>query len=938
MPMGDPQIAKGVDNLIAKLANAEKIIAKMGVDSASIAKNFGQAAGSLPSGGGGNQSHGSAGGNVLSKMGGFTTPASSGKYGKDTKVTRTIAHNGYDEETDTEYRASTSRFGKGVGKINKMSKKLGLADIYLDPKSPEEAAYNKQRVEGAKNLLYKSFGIDRELMGGVYDVKKATQGKREAQRAMTNIMGSIPTPQDALDLMTNVQNAMGNFMPSVSESIQRTTGYYQAALANGPKQSRNQVDNQTFNTMNAIGGITSVGSDANVANFLAQQGMTAVGKSKLTGAGDNSTYQQTIRSIANAGRYLNISNEQAATSIEGLTSGKGSANMLRNFGIYTADLTTGKEKTQGQIFEELAQRLTAGRKSANVEQTQASIRRGALGATIDSFFQGDAAGAQMFKQYMVDRAGGKKMDLANNSAMSSIYGDQYGNNRNPLNAQMSINASDTGALKDAQEQYLKGIEGAVLPLQALNQAAGKLASTFMGLPNALMQTLTNHRTVSGIMGGINATTQYAGKTIAGVTEALINGSYDTPWGAAATLTEAGLIGAAGIAGAVPTMASMAGQALMGTVGNVISYQSPGGHGGKGGATVGATGGRGAGSGTGVSEFALPSRTVTQGFGASAFASSAYASGTHDGIDYDYSYGDSITAIADGVVSFTQSGIPSGTDPKSFGESGHKPYGRGNHVIIDHQNGYKSHYYHLSKVSVAKGDPVKKGQEIGKAGNSGYCLGSTGYSDAQHPYAGTHLHLGLEKGGRMVNPATGAAAAGQGASSDTTGSSSSSNSSSSSKDKVGDVTIGDASAAASAASGSIGSLQFSGSAAAAASIVQNLYSGNTTGILAAISQMAANVGVTDAASLRNLASTGYVPIGNNAGAQTAIGANSGSNYLSGGNSTGSNGSSSNGNGGYKNQVNINVSVPNATQTEAEKFAQYVGQYLQNDTLMSNTGSI
>jgi hypothetical protein len=105
-------------------------------------------------------------------------------------------------------------------------------------------------------------------------------------------------------------------------------------------------------------------------------------------------------------------------------------------------------------------------------------------------------------------------------------------------------------------------------------------------------------------------------------------------------------------------------------------------------------------------------------------------------------------------------------------------------------------------------------------------------------------------------------------------------------------------------------------------------------------MAANVGVSNSSSLRNLSSSGYIPIGNSAGLDTAIGAvnpNGSNNYLSGGNSTGSNGSAS-GSNGYKNQVNINVTVPNATQTEAEKFAQYVGQYLQNDTLMSNTGSI
>lgn len=65
-------------------------------------------------------------------------------------------------------------------------------------------------------------------------------------------------------------------------------------------------------------------------------------------------------------------------------------------------------------------------------------------------------------------------------------------------------------------------------------------------------------------------------------------------------------------------------------------------------------------------------------------------------------------------------------------------GYGNCIIIDHQNGYKTLYGHLSKISVKKGQKVTKGEKIG-------VMGSTGNS------TGVHLHFEIHKGENQENP-------------------------------------------------------------------------------------------------------------------------------------------------------------------------------------------
>jgi murein DD-endopeptidase MepM/ murein hydrolase activator NlpD len=65
-------------------------------------------------------------------------------------------------------------------------------------------------------------------------------------------------------------------------------------------------------------------------------------------------------------------------------------------------------------------------------------------------------------------------------------------------------------------------------------------------------------------------------------------------------------------------------------------------------------------------------------------------------------------------------------------------GYGNRVIIDHGNGFITVYGHLSKVSVAGGQTVKRGDMIG-------LMGSTGLS------TGPHLHFEIRANGKTQDP-------------------------------------------------------------------------------------------------------------------------------------------------------------------------------------------
>ncbi len=85
----------------------------------------------------------------------------------------------------------------------------------------------------------------------------------------------------------------------------------------------------------------------------------------------------------------------------------------------------------------------------------------------------------------------------------------------------------------------------------------------------------------------------------------------------------------------------------------------------------------------------------------------------NGVDIAAPNGTPVYAAADGVAIIARTGGYNG--------------GYGNYIILKHPNGTQTVYGHLSKVLIAPGQSVSRGEEIGKVGTSGR---STGY----------HLHF------------------------------------------------------------------------------------------------------------------------------------------------------------------------------------------------------
>lgn len=95
---------------------------------------------------------------------------------------------------------------------------------------------------------------------------------------------------------------------------------------------------------------------------------------------------------------------------------------------------------------------------------------------------------------------------------------------------------------------------------------------------------------------------------------------------------------------------------------------------------------------------------------------------HRGLDLAADYGTPVHAAADGVV-------------RSAGWDG----GFGIKVDVDHENGYHTWYAHLSRVAVAPGERVRKGETIAYVGATGEATGP-------------HLHYQVMLAGQAIDPA------------------------------------------------------------------------------------------------------------------------------------------------------------------------------------------
>ena len=94
---------------------------------------------------------------------------------------------------------------------------------------------------------------------------------------------------------------------------------------------------------------------------------------------------------------------------------------------------------------------------------------------------------------------------------------------------------------------------------------------------------------------------------------------------------------------------------------------------------------------------------------------------HNGVDYHASTGAPVVVVAPGVVTMA-------------GWTG----GGGRTVKVRHPNGYETEYLHLSSIAARAGQRVSQGDLVGRVGQTGLATGP-------------HLHYGLKKNGRYVNP-------------------------------------------------------------------------------------------------------------------------------------------------------------------------------------------
>jgi murein DD-endopeptidase MepM/ murein hydrolase activator NlpD len=95
---------------------------------------------------------------------------------------------------------------------------------------------------------------------------------------------------------------------------------------------------------------------------------------------------------------------------------------------------------------------------------------------------------------------------------------------------------------------------------------------------------------------------------------------------------------------------------------------------------------------------------------------------HTGMDFNAAIGTPIYATGDGVVERADA----------------EASGYGNHVVINHGFGYETLYGHMSKIMVAPGQQVKRGEVIGLVGNTGTS-------------SGPHVHYEVIRNGNKINP-------------------------------------------------------------------------------------------------------------------------------------------------------------------------------------------
>ena len=755
-------------------------------------------------------------------------------------------------------------------------------------------------------------GGGNRLSGALATVSTIAPSATSKLQTATSLIGT------GLTTAAGMAGGISSMMPDVASTIGRQGAYYGAGIQSGGRFSTSQLDRTMRLGLGQFQ--TSEGASARVAAMLTGRGMMP----------GSAIFTKTVNATANAARYLNMPNEVAASALENLTSGATSANMMRNFGVFTSNPATGQAMGQGQIFEQLAQRFLGGR-TTTVERTMESLRRGNLGSNIRNSGL-DGAQQAMLSQYMIDRARGVNMDLSSNTAIADAeQRNKDAGIENPFLNSYKVSSRQDELMSVATPEYLKGLEDSTAALMGLADIVEDTLIPSFGRLKSFIDTF------SGNNMGAGALTVGASALGGGLAGAGILGRSGMGKGGG----KGGFIGSMGKGGSIASIAATLGGGLLGgavtggaaqgsaqsKLGNAIgtgaSWAGMGamvgsvvpGLGTGLGALIG--GGLGAlyGAFTGGQESAYASNlsgggsavgNISPGASGAAwsggFGEQRYY-GAHQGIDIPLAEGTKVFAAADGKVSAAQSG------------SGERSYGL--YVKIKHSDKYETLYAHLSRIDVTVGQQVTKGQPIGLSGNTGFSTGP-------------HLHFGLYKNGSAVDPSgyisddlTGGVekySAGNNGGKKKPGTSSTSGS-------ILDLVVNPGASISSATSSIlVTSSGVKGRSMTTSSVVAAGMSGGITGLS---SPVLGSMGGSPSSNTRQGGAGGGLDVF----LPTTFSSTSAYSREDSGMSLGT--SSSNSRSG--NNVTINVSIAKASEAEAKRLAKMVKEHLEEDKMLDRIGA-
>ena len=479
------------------------------------------------------------------------------------------------------------------------------------------------------------------------------------------------------------------------------------------------------------GGATSaMGPTMAAMNLMYQGGYTA-----------NSLSSKNIMGqLAGLSAMTGMSNEQAAASMAGMNG----MSFLRA-GIQIRD-SQGNLKPPNQIINDVYSFLYRGQKITK-QQAALVMNPGSKGyQTIQQITGGDQALMETIQSGIMARASnGSPLTDSQMKDPNSILNAMGVDQSSPIRANFRYNSSENKKLAATEQGLVGGYDASLRTAASLNDAystmAGILGPVNQGLMTlkGILQTFPNAGgmggTISGLAGGaMGLAKDYLGFKLAskvlgntgvkkiggGVIKGIFNFIKNPK-----NILKLGEAGAAEAAAAVaaPETGGTSEVAAAGFLARLFGGGGPSDHGNLG---TGASG-----SSASLSFFnPVPKGTiVTSPFG-TRVSPGGKGSTNHKGIDFGTAVGTTLTAITSGHVSYL----------------GNEAAGYGNWIEVQHDDGTKSRYAHMSQVNVSRGQKVTPGQPLGKSGGK---AGAPGAGNSTGP----HLHFEiLDEKGVKVNPA------------------------------------------------------------------------------------------------------------------------------------------------------------------------------------------